>query len=100
MSEVEAGIVFHEALVELKYLTLPRYHGQARYPLSGHAVTNDVNTTGVSCDVATNLARTARREVDRIKQTCITGRLLHVLGNGTGAHGQGSVSQIDGRDHV
>ena len=84
MTEIVTCIVFRQALVKAQHLAVARDYFHASHPASGHAIANHFDAARVGRHIAAKLARSRRREIDRIVQTLGFGKLLQLLGYNAG----------------
>ena len=77
MLQVIAGVVLHQAPAQLEHLPPTRYHAQARYPLPGHAIADDLNATGIGGHRTPKLGAARGGKVHGV---------VEALGLGSGGH--------------
>ncbi|MNN12877.1 hypothetical protein D3C81_1258860 [compost metagenome] len=76
LTQVVACGVLDQVLVQLQQIASTGNHLQASDPVAGHAIANNLNTTGIGADIAANLTRTCRGEVHGVVQAFIFCKVL------------------------
>ncbi len=95
MAQVIPTGVLDQAAIELEQLAVGTDHLQAGDPLARVAIADNADATGIGGDVATDGARTARAEVDRVGQALCAGSFLHHLQWRAGLHLQAAVDRVE-----
>ena len=81
MTQVVAGRVLHETVIQVEHRAGAGDHFQSGDPVARETVADHADAAGVRRDVAADLARTGRREVDRIEQTALRRVILQRFGD-------------------
>ncbi len=84
MAQVVTGRVLHEAVIQIEHGAGAGDHFQSGHPVARETVADHADAAGIRRDVAADLARPGRREVDRIEQAAFRRVVLQRLGNDAG----------------
>ncbi len=96
LPEIDAGIVLLERAVQLEHFAARKHHLEAEHPLPREAIANDLHPAGVRRDVATDVARPFRREVDGPREAVRRAVLVYRFGDGARLDTHRRAEQIDG----
>ena len=81
LPQVIPSIVFDQASIKIEQLAGTVNDLQACHPITGHAVTNNLDAAGIGGNVAADLARATGCEINGIEQPALHSILLQLLGH-------------------
>ena len=95
MSQIVAGVVLGQILVQIQHIALTGDHFQAGNPVPAHAPANHLDAAGIGGQVATELARPGGGKIHRIVQTVFLGEGLQLLGHHPGLATHGAITGVE-----